>query len=189
MLFPDTCRELVGGAIQIEAQPTQRRFLYPGRGWVGRGSAASRRASLAALTSRSGSVRPRQTVSRPLWSWKKRSLPEHLGCDKAKGEGETSAGGRIRPRSDLQGLVSSDTRPFHSRRGALRHPRSLSARWGTTSCQFGDHGQVGFRDESKVFKCRVEKNNMIVNGLNRTKREEYPDLAAIQEERAKEHRR
>lgn len=49
--------------------------------------------------------------------------------------------------------------------------------------------QVGYKDDSKVFKCRVEKANAIVNALNRTKREEHPDLAALQEERAKEYRR
>lgn len=48
---------------------------------------------------------------------------------------------------------------------------------------------MGYKDESKVFKCRVEKTNAIVNALNRTKREEHPDLAALQEERAKEYRR
>lgn len=48
---------------------------------------------------------------------------------------------------------------------------------------------MGYKDESKVFKCRVEKANAIVNALNRTKREEHPDLAALQEERAKEYRR
>lgn len=48
---------------------------------------------------------------------------------------------------------------------------------------------MGYKDESRVFKCRVEKTNAIVNALNRTKREEHPDLAALQEERAKEHRR
>ncbi|CAM9603886.1 unnamed protein product [Ectocarpus sp. 6 AP-2014] len=50
-------------------------------------------------------------------------------------------------------------------------------------------GQVGYKDESRVFKCRVEKTNAIVNALNRTKREEHPNLAELQEERAKEHRR
>ncbi|CAM9202750.1 unnamed protein product, partial [Choristocarpus tenellus] len=50
-------------------------------------------------------------------------------------------------------------------------------------------GQVGYKDESKVSKVQVEKCNAIVNALNRTKVEEYPDLAALQEERAKEHRR
>lgn len=49
--------------------------------------------------------------------------------------------------------------------------------------------QVGYKDESRVHRCRVEKSNVIVNALNRTKREEHPDLAALQEERAKEHRR
>lgn len=51
----------------------------------------------------------------------------------------------------------------------------------------------------KIFCCcvcvrhnaqiKVEKNNAIVNALNRTKREESPDLAALQEERAAEIRR
>lgn len=50
-------------------------------------------------------------------------------------------------------------------------------------------GQVGYKDESRVFRCRVEKSNTIVNALNRSKKEEHPDLAAQQEERAKEHRR
>ncbi|CAM9243255.1 unnamed protein product [Discosporangium mesarthrocarpum] len=50
-------------------------------------------------------------------------------------------------------------------------------------------GQVGFKDDSKVIKVRVEKCNSVINALNRTKVEEFPDLAALQEERAKEHRR
>ena len=39
--------------------------------------------------------------------------------------------------------------------------------------------QVSFHDRKAVRKTRVEKrNNDIVNRLNRTKREENPDLAA-----------
>jgi hypothetical protein len=38
-------------------------------------------------------------------------------------------------------------------------------------------------------QVRVEKCNAIVNALNRTKVEENPDLAALQEERAAEIRR
>eukprot|EP00192_Tetraselmis_astigmatica_P019967 CAMPEP_0117658356 /NCGR_PEP_ID=MMETSP0804-20121206/5822_1 /TAXON_ID=1074897 /ORGANISM="Tetraselmis astigmatica, Strain CCMP880" /LENGTH=189 /DNA_ID=CAMNT_0005464875 /DNA_START=149 /DNA_END=715 /DNA_ORIENTATION=- len=40
-----------------------------------------------------------------------------------------------------------------------------------------DVGQVGFHDRKMVKKCFVEKrSNEIVNRLNKTKREEYPDL-------------
>ena len=49
-------------------------------------------------------------------------------------------------------------------------------------------GQVGFHDSAKVRKHRIEKNNAVVNALNRTKREEHPDLEAIQNERLAEHR-
>ncbi|CAM9484276.1 unnamed protein product, partial [Sphacelaria rigidula] len=37
-------------------------------------------------------------------------------------------------------------------------------------------GQVGYKDESRVFRCKVEKSNTVVNALNRSKREEHPDL-------------
>lgn len=30
-------------------------------------------------------------------------------------------------------------------------------------------GQVGFHDQAKVRKCKAEKNNAVVNALNRTK--------------------
>lgn len=50
-------------------------------------------------------------------------------------------------------------------------------------------GQVGYKDESRVSRCKVTKANSIVNALNRTKREEHPDLAIFQEERAKEYKR
>mmetsp|Transcript_1164 Transcript_1164/g.2785 ORF Transcript_1164/g.2785 Transcript_1164/m.2785 type:complete len:223 (+) Transcript_1164:87-755(+) len=45
-------------------------------------------------------------------------------------------------------------------------------------------GQVGFHDNKKVIKVKsVPKNKDIVNRLNKTKREEYPDLAAQREKR------
>mmetsp|Transcript_12097 Transcript_12097/g.28156 ORF Transcript_12097/g.28156 Transcript_12097/m.28156 type:complete len:123 (+) Transcript_12097:431-799(+) len=51
-------------------------------------------------------------------------------------------------------------------------------------------GAVGFRDKTKVRKIAgVEKDNSIVNSLNRSQREEFPDLAAEQEARAAEFRR
>ena len=50
-------------------------------------------------------------------------------------------------------------------------------------------GAVSFHDKAKVRKVDVEKNNAIVNALNRTKREEFPDLAAEQEARAAVFRR
>lgn len=45
-------------------------------------------------------------------------------------------------------------------------------------------GQVGFRDQRKVKKVLVEtRTNVIVNRLNKTKTEKFPDLAAEREER------
>ena len=39
-------------------------------------------------------------------------------------------------------------------------------------------GQVGYHDQKLVRRCKVEKRkNEIVNRLNKTKREEFPDLA------------
>lgn len=50
-------------------------------------------------------------------------------------------------------------------------------------------GQVGFKDDARVFHLRkVEKCNAVVNDLNRTKDEQYPDLEAIQEKRMGEIR-
>ena len=49
-------------------------------------------------------------------------------------------------------------------------------------------GQVSYHDDSKVRRMKVEKDNSIVNKLNKTKEEKFPDLAAMQEERAKEFR-
>ena len=41
--------------------------------------------------------------------------------------------------------------------------------------------QVGFRDQKAVKKVVAVKSNEIVNRLSRTKREEFPDLAARRE--------
>jgi hypothetical protein len=74
-------------------------------------------------------------------------------------------------------------------------------------------GQVGFHDKTKVKRMKVEKDNSIVNRLNKTKevsilkgcrfsfqvmhiifkpflflQEKFPDLAALQEARAAEFR-
>jgi hypothetical protein len=49
-------------------------------------------------------------------------------------------------------------------------------------------GQVSYHDPSKVKRLKVEKDNAIVNRINRTKEEKFPDLAALQEARAKEFR-
>ena len=49
-------------------------------------------------------------------------------------------------------------------------------------------GQIGYHDRSKVKTIRVEKNNVIVNRLNKTKEERFPNLAAEQEARAAEFR-
>ena len=52
-----------------------------------------------------------------------------------------------------------------------------------------DVGAVGFKDESKCRYCFAEKDNAIVNALNRSKEERFPDLEAEQAERAAEWRR
>ena len=50
-------------------------------------------------------------------------------------------------------------------------------------------GQVGYHDLKLVRRIKVEKRqNEIVNRLNKTKREEYPDLAAEREAYDKEVR-
>ncbi|PWW78722.1 hypothetical protein C7212DRAFT_165987 [Tuber magnatum] len=50
-------------------------------------------------------------------------------------------------------------------------------------------GQVGFRDQRKVKKILVEtRTNAIVNRLNKTKEERFPDLAEEKEEREREIR-
>lgn len=51
-------------------------------------------------------------------------------------------------------------------------------------------GQVGFKDQRKVKRIHVEKReNPIVNRLNKTKVEKYPDLAMEKEARLKELRK
>ncbi|KAF2451580.1 DUF814-domain-containing protein [Karstenula rhodostoma CBS 690.94] len=51
-------------------------------------------------------------------------------------------------------------------------------------------GQVGFKDQRKVKRIHVEKReNPIVNRLNKTKVEKYPDLAMEKEARQKELRK
>lgn len=57
-------------------------------------------------------------------------------------------------------------------------------------------GQVGFHRPENVKRMEVEKNNPIVNALNRTKEERHPDLYKEQQDRLreiqlekKEHRR
>ena len=47
-------------------------------------------------------------------------------------------------------------------------------------------GQVSFHDKNKVRRIKVTKDTSVVNKLNKTKREEFPDLAALQEARALE---
>lgn len=45
-------------------------------------------------------------------------------------------------------------------------------------------GQVGFKDQRKVKKALVEaRTNAIINRLNKTKTEKFPDLAVEREER------
>jgi LPS O-antigen subunit length determinant protein (WzzB/FepE family) len=47
-------------------------------------------------------------------------------------------------------------------------------------------GQVGFHRPENVRRIQVEKNNFIVNALNKTKVEKFPDLAALQQDRLRE---
>lgn len=51
-------------------------------------------------------------------------------------------------------------------------------------------GQVGFKDQRKVKRIHVaQRENPIVNRLNKTKVEKYPDLRQEKEDRLKEVRR
>ena len=51
-------------------------------------------------------------------------------------------------------------------------------------------GQVGFKDQKMVKKVRVEKReNVVVNRLNKTKVEKYPDLRGERAERDREERK
>jgi hypothetical protein len=47
-------------------------------------------------------------------------------------------------------------------------------------------GQVGFHRPENVRRMNVEKNNSIVNALNKTKKERHPDLFQEQQDRMKE---
>ena len=47
-------------------------------------------------------------------------------------------------------------------------------------------GQVGFHRPDNVRRISVEKNNTVVRALEKTKKEEYPDLAQIQQDRQRE---
>lgn len=46
-------------------------------------------------------------------------------------------------------------------------------------------GAIGFHDRKKIKSIRVEKDNKIVNAINKTKEVLFPDLADLQQERAK----
>lgn len=47
-------------------------------------------------------------------------------------------------------------------------------------------GQVGFHRPDNVRRTQVEKNNSIVNQINKTKTERHPDLFEIQQDRMRE---
>lgn len=47
-------------------------------------------------------------------------------------------------------------------------------------------GQVGFHRPENVRRMNVEKNNSVVNALNKTKEERHPDLYQEQQDRLKE---
>lgn len=47
-------------------------------------------------------------------------------------------------------------------------------------------GAIGFKDSKRCRRVKAFKNNSIVNALNRSKKEEYPDLHSLQMERARE---
>jgi len=49
-------------------------------------------------------------------------------------------------------------------------------------------GAIGFHNRGNVKRLRVEKDNSIVNRLNKTKEEKFPNLAELQQERAAEFR-
>lgn len=66
----------------------------------------------------------------------------------------------------------------------LSHLSSTSS----TSIQTSDmvDGQVGFHRPDNVRRTNIEKNNPIVNQLNKTKEEKHPNLAKQQQDRMKE---
>lgn len=49
-------------------------------------------------------------------------------------------------------------------------------------------GQIGFHDRTKIKTIRVTKDNSVVNRINKTREERFPDLAEEQEARAREFR-
>ena len=49
-------------------------------------------------------------------------------------------------------------------------------------------GSIGYHDKTKVKRIKVEKDQTIVNKINKTKEERSPDLAALQQQRAEEIR-
>lgn len=49
-------------------------------------------------------------------------------------------------------------------------------------------GAIGFHDRTKVKSLRIEKDNVIVKALNKTKVTEFPNLQELQELRAAEFR-
>jgi len=51
-----------------------------------------------------------------------------------------------------------------------------------------DVGAIGFHNRTNVKKIRVEKDQTIVNRINKTKVVMFPDLATLQQERAAEFR-
>ena len=64
----------------------------------------------------------------------------------------------------------------------LKEVHVVYTRWRNLLKTAGmEAGQVSYHDKSKVRRMRVEKDQAIVNKLNRTKVERFPDLAAIQE--------
>jgi hypothetical protein len=44
-------------------------------------------------------------------------------------------------------------------------------------------GQVSFFRPENVKRCKVEKNNTIVRQIEKSKKEEYPDLSQLQDDR------
>eukprot|EP01033_Poteriospumella_lacustris_P003608 gene3607-2601_t len=49
-------------------------------------------------------------------------------------------------------------------------------------------GAIGFHDRTKVKRMKVEKDNTIVNKINKTKEIRFPNLQELQEQRAAEFR-
>ena len=48
-------------------------------------------------------------------------------------------------------------------------------------------GAVSFHDRLKVKRVKIEKNNSMVNKINKTKTESFPNLAELQQQRAHEY--